>query len=281
MAPNKSEISDRLFRLDDGSWAGRYSDMVLKTAFQPIFKFQAGKLRPVAFEGLLRPFTADAPMLTGAFFKSIAPQDIGLVESISRTLHVRNAAKLNAKARRLFVNFDPSALSSKSTFEALLDDLGAELRVSDLTSADCVCEITEHAAKSEDDLKFFVYALRARGYLIAVDDFGADSSDMDRIAALTPDIVKIDGPMAKELMNSPEGFKQLKALIESFHQLRINTVVEGLEEMWQIEMAEAAKVDMVQGFAAAVPRILPNNFDEWFEDDELKPSIIPSRPASG
>lgn len=267
----KEEVSACLMRADDGSWVGNYRGYVLKSAFQPIFRFIGGKLRPVAFEGLLRPQIGETPILPGAFFGKLEGDQVGLVEAVARTLHVRNAASLPAQARHLFLNFDPAALSSKSTFEKMIDDLGTELRASDIMPSACVCEIIESAAKSKEDLNYFVYSLRARGYHIAVDDFGAESSNMERIADLTPDIVKLDGPMVKKLMDTPDGYKQLKSLIAHFKELRIQVVAEGLEALWQIEMAENAGAEMVQGFAAAMPRLVPADFSEWFQGTKTYP----------
>ncbi len=276
------QINEALERQHDNSWTASYGEFTLRSALQPIFRFADGKLRPVAFEGLLRPYLEDTPVLTGSFFQSVSLQDQRYIESIARTLHVRNASALPFSAQRLFLNFDPSLIESKSKLEQTLDDLGTELRISGLAPTSCVCEITEKAARSREDLNYFVYALRARGYTIAVDDFGAEASGMGRIKDLTPDIVKFDGALIKKQMEHSAGLAELKKLISDFHDLRINVVLEGLEEMWQIEMAEAAGADMVQGFAAAVPRLAPADFSEWFDDEsdtKLRPLL--KKPATG
>lgn len=277
-----NEKASPFVRHSDGSWTAEYGKFTLKTALQPIFRFINGKLRPVAFEGLLRPIIDETSVLTAPFLQAISGEDQLHVETLARTLHVRNAANLPQVAQRLFLNFDPSLIEPKSAFESILHDLGAELRVSGLSPAQCVCEITEKAAQSRENLNYFVYALRARGYKIAVDDFGSQSSDMARIEQLTPDLVKFDGPMIKDMMDHAPGLTELKKLIKYFHELRIDVVLEGLEEMWQIEMAEAAGADMVQGFAAAIPRLAPADFSEWFKDDsETKLRPLLSKPAIG
>ncbi|MEM8541222.1 MAG: EAL domain-containing protein [Pseudomonadota bacterium] len=277
-----TEKQTPLKRQFDGSWIAEYGDFTLKSALQPIFRFSKGKLRPVAFEGLLRPYLDETPVLTGPFLQSIASDDQLRIETLARTLHVRNANGLPQSARRLFLNFDPSLIEPISAFETILQDLGTELRISGLSPVDCVCEITEKAERSRDHLSYFIYALRARGYRIAVDDFGSEASDMSRIEQLTPDIVKFDGGMIKSLMDHASGLTELKRLVAHFQSLRIDVILEGLEEMWQIEMAEAAGADMVQGFAAAVPRLAPADFSEWFKDDsETKLRPLVSKPATG
>ena len=49
--------------------------------------------------------------------------------------------------------------------------------------------------------------MRARGYRIAVDDFGAQASRLQRVAALAPDIVKFDGALVKRLMATEAGVR--------------------------------------------------------------------------
>lgn len=281
-ASQTARVQRDLHQLADGSWVAEYGDFTLKSAMQPIFQFQNGQLRPVAFEALLRPQLEDTAVITPMFLDAISDADTHHIETLARTMHVRNAATLPEQARRLFLNFAPTALASDGIFDQMLDDLGRELVKAGMNPTQCICEITEQAAPSRSDLNRFVYALRARGYIIAVDDFGTDHANMERIEALTPDIVKIDGGLVRHLMATPEGYSELKELVAKLRGLRINTVLEGIEEIWQIEMAESAGSEMVQGFAAAVPRIAPANFDEWFKDqEELQLRPLPSRPATG
>ena len=45
-----------IIRQDDGTSAGVWGVFILKSAFQPIFAFDHGKVTIAAFEGLIRPF---------------------------------------------------------------------------------------------------------------------------------------------------------------------------------------------------------------------------------
>ena len=55
-----------------------------------------------------------------------------------------------------------------------------------------VCEVTEKETISQEALFALVASLRASGFRIAVDDYGAEDSDMNRVRELHPDIVKFD-----------------------------------------------------------------------------------------
>ena len=103
----------------------------------------------------------------------------------------------------------------------------------------------------------FVHALKANGFSIAVDDYGADESDIARVKALQPQIVKFDGGWLQRLMESNPGAALLKAMVKTFHDMGIKCVFEGLEETWQLEVAAQCNVDLVQGFVLARPELVP------------------------
>ena len=49
-------------------------------------------------------------------------------------------------------------------------------------------------------------------------------------------------------------------MVTSFAEQGIETVFEGIEEGWQLELAEKAGASMVQGFVLARPEIVPAVF---------------------
>ncbi|MGB7433382.1 MAG: EAL domain-containing protein [Ahrensia sp.] len=259
---SKQDSADA-YKSSDGTWVADRNGVTLRSAFQPIFCVRNERFVPVAAEGLLRVFHGSERVATGSFFKGLANHKRDEIESLTRTMHIRNAQFLAPSMRRLFVNFDPSVLGSPSRFESTLANIGRELLRTEIAPGNVVCEITEQKAFDTVALKEFVYMLRARGYLVAVDDFGAQSSNLERVAALTPDIVKLDGRMVQQKMADPQGFFELKRMIEQFKHERIQVVLEGIQKSWQLILATKTKADFYQGFALAVPRIAPAKFPEW------------------
>ncbi|QBK31530.1 EAL domain-containing protein [Roseitalea porphyridii] len=260
-----SEASERrprrTIRNDDGTVSALDGTVIVNSAFQPVFRHFEDRLYPVAFEALARPFRNDTPLLPDAYFGQVPVTELRAVEALVRHIHVQNARHLPHNAKRLFLNFHPAGLGSPGRFEADLDALGADLRQVGVSPRDLVCEFTEHREQDEHDLKHFVYALRARGYLIAVDDFGAAFSDPARIARLTPDIVKIDGAVVRRLLAAEEGFDELKRLVDGFRRDGIRCVLEGLENMRQIELARRTGAHFLQGYALAAPQSAPGHFE--------------------
>ena len=118
-------------------------------------------------------------------------------------------------------------------------------------------------ASGNEALTRFTYELRARGYLVAVDDFGAHASRMQRVRALAPDIVKFDGALVKRLMGTDAGVGTLRMLIERFHRDGMQCVLEGLEALWEITLAESTGAAMVQGYVLAAPRLAGPDLAAW------------------
>ena len=249
-----------IVRQDDGTSVGVWGAFVLKSAFQPIFAFDHGKVRIIAFEGLIRPFRGAEALSPGAFFGLLPPADRLHVETLSRTLHLLNAGALLDPDTFIFVNFDPSLFVERSVVEALLRDMRLVLHEAGIDPRRIVCEGTEQKSGSAATLDAFVHALRMHGFRIAVDDYGAHDSDAERVRALKPDIVKFDAQWITRLMESGPGFALLRAMVSNFAEQGIETVFEGIEESWQLELAERSGAAMVQGYALARPQIAPTSF---------------------
>ena len=249
-----------IIRHDDGTSTGVWGIYTLQSAFQPIFAFKEGKLSVVAFEGLIRPFRDGEPQSPAAFFGTCPAGDRLHIEALTRTLHLLNAGACLPQEASIFVNFDPSVFVERSIVDNALRDMRLVLHEAGIDPRRIVCEVTEQKSASQETLYSFVEALRANGFRIAVDDYGADESDINRIKELKPDIVKFDAYWITQLMESGAGFALLTTMVTNFEKQGIRTVFEGIEEGWQLELAEKSGASMVQGFVLAKPELAPTSF---------------------
>jgi len=250
----------RIARQDNGVFAGMFGAHVVRTAFQPIFAFARDRLALIAYEGLARPFRETEQIAPQSFFASVPPHHRLKVETMTRSLHLLNAGACLAGHVSVFINLDPSLFGEAGTAESALRDMRAVLRRAAIDPRRVVCEVTEQKTASEAALVRFVQALRRNGFRIAVDDYGSASSDINRIKELKPDIVKFDAKWITRLMETGPGFALLAAMVSSFGDQGIETVFEGIEEGWQLELAEKAGASMAQGFVLARPEIVPAVF---------------------
>ena len=275
-----ANIGSHIVREDDGAATAVWGPFVLKSAFQPIFAFDAGKLSIVAFEGLLRPSRDGQSWPPLTFLDSIPMVERLLVEKLAHTLHLLNAARFLPADAAIFINFDPSVLIDHAVAEATIHDMRVTLADAGIDPHRVVCEITEKETISQEALFTLATSLRESGFRIAVDDYGADDSDMARIRDLRPDIVKFDAKWIAQLMDSGPGYALLTTMVSTFAQQGIRTVFEGIEEDWQVELAEKAGVEMVQGFALARPELAPTTFSSAAEPAQRE-HHPPSAPILG
>lgn len=269
-----------IMRQNDGTSVGVWGVFTLKSAFQPIFAFTNGKLEIAAFEGLLRPFRDDKPMSPGVFFNTVPPQDRLHVETLSRTLHLLNGGACLDRRTRLFVNFDPSVFVEHEVAASALRDMRLVLHEAEIEPNRIVCEITEQKTSSEAGLNMFVQALRDHGFAIAVDDYGAEESGIQRINELQPELVKFDAHFITHLMQSGPGFALLQTMVKEFEGRGITTLFEGIEETWQLDLAEKCGASMVQGFVLARPEIAPTGFAKFSPGAGMRAEISASGPEA-
>ena len=273
-----------IIRHDDGTSSGVWGIYTLQSAFQPIFAFNEGTLSVAAFEGLIRPFRDGEPQSPVSFFGTCPAADRLHIEALTRTLHLLNAGACLPEEASIFINFDPSVFTDRALADKALRDMRLVLQDAGIDPRRIVCEVTEQKSPSQETLYTFVEALRANGFRIAVDDYGADESDINRIKELRPDIVKFDAHWIIHLMESGAGFALLTAMVESFESQGIRTVFEGIEEGWQLELAEKSGASMVQGFVLARPELAPTSFRvsgksvQVPADEELKATPASSAP---
>ena len=77
-----------------------------------------------------------------------------------------------------------------------------------------------------------------------------------------------------QLMDSGAGFALLTTMVRAFEEQGIRTVFEGIEEGWQLDLAEKSGASMVQGFVLARPELAPTSF-RVFADVEAPVAIAP------
>lgn len=270
-----------IIRQTDGTSIGLWGPYTLKSAFQPIFAFDEGRLRPAACEGLMRAFRNGRPIPPKVFFSGRQSEDRADVETLARTLHLLNAGRVLGASSLVFVNFDPSLVCEAHQMDKALRDTRLVLHEAGIEPARVVCEVTEEKVPSEAALADFANALRSNGLRVAVDDFGAAESDAGRIARVHPDIVKFDARWVTHLMGSEAGYRALVKMVENFAAEGIETVFEGIEKRWQLELAARSGVTMVQGFVLARPRLAPADFSDLAGTSERALESLMAVPGRG
>jgi EAL domain-containing protein (putative c-di-GMP-specific phosphodiesterase class I) len=120
-----------------------------------------------------------------------------------------------------------------------------------------IIEIVESEVKNLAALADFVQNYKNHGFSIALDDFGAGYSNLDRVAVIKPDIIKIDRSLLHHF--DQEYYKQemVKSLIRLSHKLGALVLAEGIERTDEATLALELGADMLQGYYFSKP--VPGN----------------------
>lgn len=238
---------------DSAGAVGHYRDIRLFSVFQALHARET--LAPVAYEALLRardennrPISPEA-----AFALPQTQDDIVFFDRLCRVVHALNFVAQAGNSPDLYVNVSGAHLLNVSAgghgkiFETLLMYCG-------LTPQRIVLEIVESRVDSLPHLQEAITAYKERGYRVAIDDFGCQHSNFDRLWQLTPDIVKLDRSLILQASDNVRARRILPKLIDIIHDLGALAVCEGIETVRQHDLAQGAGADLLQGYYYSMPR---------------------------
>jgi EAL domain-containing protein (putative c-di-GMP-specific phosphodiesterase class I) len=262
-----NSVFSNLQRESDGSWTAVYGPFTLHSALQPIFsQDEEGYLEIQAFEGLIRPMRAGDHVRPAEFFPQVAPEDRAMIDSLCRTLHIFNTGALRRRNARLFLNFHPGLFVTDYDIRREVEMIRLATREAGLTPDRLVCEIAQKEDDSHEMLSHFVRVLRKQGFKIAIDEYGAEERDAERLRLLKPDYVKFEASWVKDFLENSAGAALLRHMVKQFREQGILTIFEGLEDIRQVDMCRQLEVPLLQGYALARPQIAPTTFIEEFPE---------------
>jgi diguanylate cyclase (GGDEF)-like protein len=230
-----------------GEMRPRWDEYFLTSHFQPLYSLSHQK--QVGFEALLRGEDDDGTLVPPVVLFAPRPlSDEAGLDRASHVVHLRNARRLINCDTWLFLNILPATFVA----DGYADQLATLARSAGLAPGKIVLEILESHGGSVDEMSRAAARYRELGFLIAVDDFGAGQSNLDRLFRIRPDFVKLDGELIRATI---PGTQQsiLPKLVSLLHQAGMLVVVEGVETMEELILAVESNVDFAQGYLLGRP----------------------------
>lgn len=225
----------------------RWEEYYLTSHFQPLYSLSHQK--QVGFEALLRGEQDDGTLVPPVVLFAPKPSsDEGALDRASHAVHLDNARKSLPADSWLFLNILPATFIA----EGYADQLAKIVRAVGLEPERVILEILESHGGSVDDMSRAAALYREHGFLIAVDDFGAGQSNLDRLLRIRPDIVKLDGELIRATSHGTEQ-PILPKLVSLLHQAGMLVVVEGVETTEELILAVESNVDFAQGYLLGRP----------------------------
>jgi EAL domain-containing protein (putative c-di-GMP-specific phosphodiesterase class I)/ActR/RegA family two-component response regulator len=215
----------------------------LYIAYQPIVAWSTKSV--YAYEALLR---SREPSLPHPAAVLDAAERLGRVHDLGRLIRARAVQPKQplAETALLFLNLHPADLQDEQLFRA--DGPLAAM------AGRIVLEITERASLDGiRDVRTRVASLRKLGFRIAIDDLGAGYAGLTSFTLLSPDIVKLDMALVRDVHREPKKQTVVKTMITMCKELDITVTAEGIEVPEERDALARAGCDLMQGYLFAKP----------------------------
>ncbi|MBI4996617.1 MAG: EAL domain-containing protein [Rhodocyclales bacterium] len=148
------------------------------------------------------------------------------------------------------INLSGQSLGDEQLLGFVLD----QLHHTGIDSSRVCFEITETAAIANlTKAVRFIGALRKRGCLFSLDDFGSGLSSFGYLKNLPVDFVKIDGSFVRNIVRNPIDKAMVSAINNIGHVMGLATIAEFVETDDIKELVRAQGIDFGQGYGISRP----------------------------
>jgi EAL domain-containing protein (putative c-di-GMP-specific phosphodiesterase class I) len=227
--------------------------MAIFPYFQPIVSADTGEI--YSYEVLGRYSEADWQVCSlGSFFEdSATTSEAALrVDRKIRRLAMEQFAR-ESNGEYLFINI---RLQWLANYVRRLEDMPTLTWARELAIAPekLVIEITEDEFNEGSESYLNVlHFYKENGCKIAIDDYGKGASNIDRLARIRPDIMKIDMDYIHRAEDSFHHYEYLKSIAVFAESVGIEVLYEGIETKRQLEICMDSQGKYYQGYVLSRP----------------------------
>ena len=210
-------------------------------AYQPIVDL--GEMEPSGYEALCR-FAAEPYRSPDVWFDEAAAVGLSVELELAAIRQAMRAIDQIAAHQYISVNASPSTIMSPQFVETF----------SELSLSRIVLEITEHAVVEDYDAFTDVLTpLREQGLRLAVDDAGAGHSSLRHIVQLSPDYVKVDMSLTRNVDGDLARRALIGALLFYTRETSAQIIAEGIETEAELKTLKLLGVRRGQGYLLGRP----------------------------
>jgi len=225
----------------------RSLDFDITMAFQPIVDIANRSV--FAYEALVRGKDGAG---AGAVLSRVTEENRYTFDQTCRVKAIELAARLDISCN-LSINFLPNAVYKpetciRATMEAA-DHFG-------LPVERIIFEVTEaEPIKDPGHLMGIFDEYRERGFITAIDDFGAGYAGLNLLTKFKPQVLKLDMELCQNIAEDPIKKTITEGTIKTAKALGIKTIAEGVETKEDVAALCALGIDYQQGYFFAKPEI--------------------------
>ena len=215
--------------------------------FQPIIDNKTKEI--VKYESLVRLINEEDKVLSPFFFLETAKKS-NYYSKITRIVLDHSFNILRNCSVDISINLSALDIEDKSMRQLILNLL--EENKEDASRV--VFELLEdESIKDFSVVKKFISDIKKYGVKIAIDDFGAGYSNYERLLDYQPDILKIDGCLIRNIVDSSYSLSAVKSIVTFAQEQNIQTIAEFIENEAIYKIIKDLGVDYSQGYYFGKP----------------------------
>ncbi len=170
--------------------------------------------------------------------------------------------KAGLKKIPLAINVSGKQFGQKNFVEKIIQ----QLKSSGLHPDFLEIEITETTIMTNPDTAIHnLKQLKNHGLKISLDDFGTGYSSLAYLQKLPIDQLKIDRSFIKNILSNSNDALMVKAIVSMAHNLDLEVIAEGVEDIQQLEFLAALDCDVIQGYLYSPP-VSADKFSTFLND---------------
>ena len=217
-------------------------------AFQPIINIEAKRV--FAYEALVRGTDGESAFTV---LSQLTVQNQYAFDQACRVTAITLAKTLGLEktSAKLSINFMPGAVYNLAACIQLTLATAQNLA---FPLDRLIFEITEgEEVKDRAHLRGIFDEYRRHGFKMALDDFGAGFSGFNLFVDLSPDILKLDMALIRDLHKRSVALITVRSLVELCTKLGVVLIAEGVETKEEFHALRSCGVRMMQGYLFARP----------------------------
>ncbi len=242
MRKNYNNVVDVTFRMEQA-----VKDKEFVVVYQPKIDFKT--LKVCGAEALVRWFPKlGDPIYPDAFIPVMEANGFISTLDIYVLNEVCEFLKNNKKVKnmpKISVNLSACSVLEERIISRIVD----VLNLHEIKPSAIELEITESALVG-DESRFLekIQKLKKRGFNIAIDDFGAGVSSLNRLSALDADVLKLDKEFFNHKSQEVKSVVIVQDVIVMAKHLDMDVVAEGVETFMQAMWLKEINCDIAQGY---------------------------------
>jgi diguanylate cyclase (GGDEF)-like protein len=229
----------------------KISDLIINKQveihFQPIFDLKTREI--FYFEALARLKDGEELIFPGNFLPIISKTNYYIDFNVVLLEKVFELVRRHEVS--IGINFKKSDFLDTKLF-AMIEEIVVK---HEKFASYLVFEILEDEEVKITDEGFFdrIKRLKRYGIKIAIDDFGSGYSNIHYFLHISPDIVKIDGGIVKQVVNNERAREIIKSIAIFSRYIKSVTIAEFIEDEQTLEILKKLGVKFGQGFYLSRP----------------------------